>query len=335
MLGKTFEDAIALSGGEWQQLIINYVTYLFVFETLHISTVTTYLAGLQHRLAISDVPRSVWSQALHQTIRGFTRDEVSLFPHRRHIKIPFTRSMIKTAYEQILLKINEAQSIITLSNHAALCMGLMFLFRKSEYLTNARGKTKTINGLTATLLAHNCKLWYDNGQSFVASQGKLFPSNPPVFISIFLEVAKSDQLGKGAQRFFPADPLNPNCMVSIVYNYFKVADLRDNDPVFSGPHFIVSDIMVASVMKKTCVFLGMRVDLCSLHSLRIGGLVTLFAADVPDSLKQLAGRWKSTTSFLVYARATMSQFTNIAQALNNVSLVTADHIKQFYQYACI
>ena len=138
MLGKTFGEAIARSGGEWQQLIINYVTYLFVFETLHISTVTTYLAGLQHRLAISDVPRSVWSQALHQTIRGFTRDEVSLFPHRRHIKIPFTRSMIKTAYEQILLKINEAQSIITLSNHAALCMGLMFLFRKSEYLNQPR-----------------------------------------------------------------------------------------------------------------------------------------------------------------------------------------------------
>ena len=122
-------------------------------------------------------------------------------------------------------------------------------------------------------------------------------------------------------------------MVNIVYQYIRVADLTDNDPLFCSPHITISDKMLSKLLKTTCVISGIKPELCSLHSLRVGGLVTLFAANVPDSLKQLAGRWKSPTSFVVYARATMAQFSQIAQALNNVSLVTAEHIKQFYQYA--
>jgi len=335
LLEFTFDSVIRIPIPDWFQLVIAFVTYLFAFELLRISTITTYLAGLQHTLVTSDIPRTVWSPALHQTIRGFTRDEVALFPERRHIKIPFTRSMIKAAYDRILLKISYPNSIITLANHAALCMGLMFLFRKSEFLTGVDKKVKRTNNLTVTLLAKNCQLWYDDNSSFKASEGCLFPSLPPVYLSIYLEATKNDQFGKGAQRFFPADPSNPDCMVLIVFKYLRVADLRDDDPIFSGPHFTVSDAMLASLLRSTCLQLGIRADLCSLHSLRVGGLVTLFAADVPDSLKQLAGRWKSPTSFVVYARATMAQFGQIAQALNNPSLVTAEHIKQFYQYACL
>jgi hypothetical protein len=313
--------------------MLAYVTFLFAFELLRVSTITTYLAGLQHELVTNDIPRSVWSKPLHQTIRGFMRDEVEFFPHRRHIKVPFTRSMIKTAYEKLLLKYYGANSILSLGCHASMCMGLMFLFRKSEYLTGKDKKVKKTNGLTVTLLAKNCQLWYDDGSSFKASEGRKLPPTCPVFLSIYLEATKNDQFGKGAQRFFPADFSNPECMVNIVYNYIRVADLQDDDPLFAGPHITVTDSMLANLLKATCVISGIKADLCSLHSLRVGGLVTLFAADVPDSLKQLAGRWKSPTSFVVYARATMAQFNQIAQALNNVTLVTAQHIKQFYQFS--
>jgi len=47
-------------------------------------------------------------------------------------------------------------------------------------------------------------------------------------------------------------------------------------------------------------------------------------------LKQLAGRWASQQSFIVYARATLQQYATIANALNDPALVTADHIKMFY-----
>jgi hypothetical protein len=122
-------------------------------------------------------------------------------------------------------------------------------------------------------------------------------------------------------------------MVKIVFKYLQVANLSDNDAIFAGPHFTVTNFILAKILKQTCILSGIKSELCSLHSLRVGGLVTLFAADVPDSLKQLAGRWKSPTSFVVYARATMSQFAQIAKALNNPSLVTSTHIQQFYQYS--
>ena len=88
--------------------------------------------------------------------------------------------------------------------------------------------------------------------------------------------------------------------------------------------------MVSEMIKFTAVTSGLPGNRFSPHSLRVGGLVTLFAADVPDSLKQLAGRWASPQSFVVYARATLQQFGNIASALNDASLVTAEHVKMFY-----
>ena len=332
MLAFSFDSIIRLPIPDWTQFIIAYVTYLFAFELLRLSSITNYLAGLQHTLATSDIPRTVWSAPLHQTMRGYARDEVSLFPERRQIKIPFTRAMIKTAHQRLLSTIYGPHSIVTLANHAALCMGLMFLFRKSEFLTGLDKKVKKTNNLTVTLLSKNCQLWYEDGSSYKASEGRSLPSQPPVYLSIYLEATKNDQFGKGAQRFFPSDPSNPDCMVNIVYQYIRVADLTDNDPLFCSPHITISDKMLSKLLKTTCVISGIKPELCSLHSLRVGGLVTLFAANVPDSLKQLAGRWKSPTSFVVYARATMAQFSQIAQALNNVSLVTAEHIKQFYQF---
>ena len=75
---------------------------------------------------------------------------------------------------------------------------------------------------------------------------------------------------------------------------------------------------------------GIQPERVSLHSLRIGGLVALFAAGVPNDLKQLAGRWSHEKSFIAYARATMEQFAELAEALNNPRLVTCAHIRKLY-----
>jgi hypothetical protein len=85
------------------------------------------------------------------------------------------------------------------------------------------------------------------------------------------------------------------------------------------------------MMKHTATAAGVDSTKVSHHSLRVAGLVTLFAADVPDTLKQLAGRWADTRNFVTYCRATMQQFNQIGQALNNPYLVTIHHIKLFYQ----
>ena len=184
------------------------------------------------------------------------------------------------------------------------------------------------NGVVVTLLASNVHFWF--GNTPVASCDPLLPSAFPDLLSMFLPLSKGDPYKKGATRFFPIARDDPLCMVPFVYRYSLLAPLRPTDCFFAGPRYVVSSSTVSTVWKATAHALGVPADRVSCHSLRVGGLVVLFAADVPDSLKQLAGRWASQQSFIVYARATLQQYATIANALNDPALVTADHIKMFY-----
>ena len=308
-------------------LLLPYITYLFSFEELATTTITTYLAGLQHYFFTEDMPFSVWSPALHQCLKGFRKIEFSVAPVSQRVKLPFTLSLIFSCESMLLNR--HSDPFVRLSLLSALVVGFMFLFRKSEYLTDANRRPKITDNVVATLLASNVSFWYPGGASFQASSATL-PSTSPEMVSIFIPRAKGDPFGKGATRFFPAEPSNPRCVVSIFHRYAREAALRPHDCIFAGPRYTVTSTMVSDMIKATAFCCGLPTNRFSPHSLRVGGLVTLFAADVPDSLKQLAGRWASPQSFVVYARATMQQFGQIASALNNASLVTAEHIKMFY-----
>jgi hypothetical protein len=83
-------------------------------------------------------------------------------------------------------------------------------------------------------------------------------------------------------------------------------------------------------MKMTAKAAGLNPDRVALHSLRVGGLVSLFAAGAPAHLMVLAGRWASESSFVQYMRATMEQYEATGSALNRVDLVTSQHIQMLY-----
>ena len=294
------------------EIIKRFVSYLFTFEHLAYGTIKTYLAGVQYHLFLSDAGVSVWSPALHQVLKGFFRLESVERPLSLRHKLPFTRSMVESSRTLIL---DHLPPFEALSIYAALCMGLMFLFRKSEFLTDKHRRPKTTNGVVVTLLASNVHFWF--GNTPVASCDPSLPSALPDLMSMFLPLSKGDPYGKGATRFFPIARDNPLCMVSFVYRYALQAQLRPTDCFFAGPRYVVSSSTVSTVLKATAHALGVPADRISCHSLRVGGLVVLFAADVPDSLKQLAGRWASQQSFIVYARATLQQYATIANALND------------------
>jgi len=307
-----------------------FAVYLFTFEKLKTKTIINYLAGLQHKLVTIDAKQTVWSPALHQTMKGMKRDEAVYSPLAKRMKLPFVRQMILHANKLYFKKYKYTKPVLGAALHASMCLGLMFLFRKSEYLTNKTGLRKMVNNHPVTLIANDLQLWY--GENFYpASAGKHLPKQPPDMISIFLGYSKADQYGKGANRFFPAEPNNPDCMCKVIHHYCRIADLQPNQPIFAGPHVIITGEMISEYMKQTAIALGVDHNKVSHHSLRIAGLVTLFAAEVPDSLKQLAGRWADPRSFIIYARATMQQFKTISTALNNPQLVTVHHIKKFYQ----
>ena len=307
--------------------MIPYVTYLFTIEKLAHSTITTYLAGLQHHLHLNDHPISVWSPALHQCLKGFQKIEYSITPISKRVKLPFTLALIFNCYDSFIIQHHDP--FIRQALLASLVVGFMFLFRKSEYLTGPDRKPKITDNTVSTLIASNVSFWYGN-ISYPASEGNRIPITFPDMVSIFLPRSKGDPFGKGATRFFPSDPSNVRCVVGIFHRYVKSAQLQPHNCIFAGPRFVVTDTMVSDMIKFTAITSGLPDNRFSPHSLRVGGLVTLFAADVPDSLKQLAGRWASPQSFVVYARATIQQFGNIASALNNSTLVTAEHIRMFY-----
>ena len=330
LIGLTLATVLSFTQWQFQDIILQFVAYLFIMQKMQTTSITNYLAGVQNHLATNDVPLKVWSPAVHQSLKGHRRDEAVYLPQNKKMKFPFTNSMILQTRTKTLAKLIQTNPFLANAIDAAMCMGLMFLFRKSEYLTKKDGKPKYINKHVATLQAKNVQVWYGT-TGYPAHLSFQLPSHPPDMISMFLPFSKNDHFGKGATRYFPAEPNNPNCMVKRTHRYLRAATLRPDDPIFAGPRATISAELVAKVMKDTARKLGIDETKIAMHSLRIGGLVTLYAADVPDSLKQLAGRWQSPTSFIVYARATMQQFGQIAKALNNPDLVTETHIKLFYQ----
>lgn len=106
--------------------------------------------------------------------------------------------------------------------------------------------------------------------------------------------------------------------------------MRPGDYFFAGPKFVVHSKLVSTVMKLTAAAAGLSGERVALHSLRVGGLVALFAAGAPAHLMVLAGRWASESSFVQYMRATMEQYEAIGAALNRVDLVTSEHIRMLY-----
>ena len=268
---------------------------------------------------------SIWTPQLTRVVTGIQRINALENPAYKKVKFPFGLHMINVAFTNLL---NSGATFPERAMHASLCMGFMFLFRKSEFLTDSSGRPKLRGSIPMTLSSDDTFLWY--GDTSYSANCTDIPKLVPDFISMFLPFTKGDQFGKGATRFFPCDKENPNCLVKVVHAYLLEAKLKPGQSLFASDAFMVSHDAIAKLMKATAVFCNIPADRVSCHSLRIGGLVTLFAADVPDSLKQLAGRWSSEKSFIMYARATMTQYETIASALNNPNLVTADHMKRFY-----
>ena len=321
--------------------MLPYAAYLFIIENLSAKTIRTYIAALQYFLFSNDyIKTSVWTPRLNQSLKAYVLQESRERPLSQRHKLPITLSMIFWGYHNVIKSPSHPfwpNQSISMYAHvpfvhsallASLCMGFMFLFRKSEYLTGPDRSPKIANSQIHTLIAADTNFWY--GDLAYPASSPSFPSTLPTMLSIYLPLSKGDPLGKGATRFFPADPNNPSCLVSIIFAYVRQANLSKSDCLFAGPRFVVTSTMVDFMIKYIAAGSGLNSQRFSPHSLRVGGLVSLFAANVPDHLKQLAGRWSDPKSFITYARATIQQFTQISTSLNDHSLVTADHIHKFY-----
>ena len=325
-MNLTIDDVAILESSEVHNLIRKFVTWMFVYEGLKDNTIASYQSGVQYNLSTNNITQiNLNHSILTQLKHGITREVSVETPLFNRSKWPFTRKMVQIAYKVIL---KGAPTFSLKAIHAALCLGLMFLFRKSEYLTDNKGNGKIKEGEIITLLSENVTLWYGDNHPINATC-EVIPDIPPTALSMFLPRSKGDPYGKGATRYFPADTGNPNCLVKIIWEYIKEAKLRRGQHLFATPRIIVTGNIIKNVMKQTAEYLNMPAKL-STHSLRIGGLVMMYAANVPDDMKVLAGRWATIRSVSPYARATIEQYSIIAKALNNMNLVQPEHMKILY-----
>ena len=197
-----------------QRSILPYVSYLFVIEGLRLSTINTYLAGLQHFLITHDILQStIWSKPLHQLLKGFQYQESVERPMSIRHKLPLTLSIIFNGYNQVIsnptspfwrsqsLSLWSTSPFVKHSFLAALCFGFMFLLRKSEFLTNSDRIPKITQSRVATIIASNTHFWF--GETPCPAHGPFPPTGYPDMMSIYLPISKGDPFGKGATRFFP------------------------------------------------------------------------------------------------------------------------------------
>jgi hypothetical protein len=208
--------------------------------------------------------------------------------------------------------------------------GFGFGLRRSEFLTNQTGQS-FVRGLPFQgLRAENVSIYFKD-HVFTAdeySSGRV-PIQCPDSISINLSSSKSDQYGKGATRFLMSDG-RPDCIVKVIHDYLHDTKLHRGQPLFHTTSFTVTDISINNTFKAARIHLGLPSANMSTHSLRIGGLATLVAADTSEALKVLHGRWAGPSSIKAYVRATMADFERISQALNNRDLYTANHVRLLY-----
>ena len=168
-------------------------------EGLHLSTITTYLAGLQHFFLVNDVTQSsIWTKQLHQVLKGFQHQEAVERPMSLRHKLPLTLSMIFQGYHQVIsnpqspfwqansLTLWATSPFVRQALFASLCMGFMFLFRKGEFLTNTDRIPKVSHSRVATLTASNTHFWFNNVP--ISASGP-FPLNAhPDMVSIYLPI---------------------------------------------------------------------------------------------------------------------------------------------------
>lgn len=307
-------------------LACTFAAYSFFFRGLQPGTIRSYLQGVDHHLKMSNIiAHTLWHPALNQTLQGIDRESSFETALINKSKLPFSLPLILLARSHVLANASTFELHAVFS---ALCLGFMFLLRKSEFLTDKHGKGRVERGVHYTLLSDVVLLYW--GDFCYPSTSRFLPNTPPDYISIFLPRSKGDPMGKGATRFFPRQKGAGFCLVTTIYIYVLHAGLRPGDYFFAGPKFVVSSSILSYTMKAASEAAGLSPDRATLHSLRVGGLVSLFAAGVPAHLMTLAGRWASEASFIQYMRASMEQYETIAHALNRVDLVTAQHIKRLY-----
>ena len=143
--------------------------------------------------------------------------------------------------------------------------------------------------------------------------------------------AKNDVLGEGHRFDFPAVATNSEKAYDIAHDCFRWAICAR--PLMGHPFlsfkgkWVLKYHTLSAAVKKVAVEMGFDPSKFRTHSLRIGGASMLAAANVPDYVIQVQGRWKSL-AFLEYVRIAKKTFDSALAAIVNTEGLTVCDVRR-------
>ena len=244
-----------------------------------------WLLGLSHSTVSGKLAAIRWQhvvEGLPNPLEGKLRLRAALRKLKKmkgdgHSKLPVTADMLQHVKRSMDMTNNRDVTV-----WAALCFGWFFCLRQSEYLADGGvfDAKRALCGWKVLPLA--------KGQPTAEWESA-------DALSIFIEVAKTDQDRQGCTRTVHAS----GSELCVVEAYKQLRRMRGstwdaNGPLLEEPGgWIASREAVATALKKAAVELNFPASDFATHSLRIGGATALFGAGVPFEEVRRFGRWAS------------------------------------------
>jgi hypothetical protein len=261
---------------------------------------------------------------------GLTNIYNKLNPKALRTKIPFGLDMALKA-QTLMNKEHrfEPQHNVVIASllrdriYLAMAVGIFFMLRKSEHMTN--------NGDETTLLRGNIIFYYLNNEiipyNLVGNSG-----HQAHRVFLLIKYSKKDQHGYGRRLVHIRQPTTAgsSCIVQLLEIWIK--QTRDRYEALPSHHlYFVPDkrvplllpAEVVSEMRNTTASLGVSTkSQTSTHSLRYGGATMMAAAGFPQYLIAHYGGWsENSQSLKLYTKLPLeaiervsSQFSNAAQS---------------------
>ena len=254
-----------------------------------------YLGGIKSYFVENKVKNYftavVGSEYLRFIKRGYRKIHAITHPEGEAKKIAFTMEMcnhVAPALDRLgLYKDPLKREAILL----AISLGIFYLLRKSEYLPTSKSRRG--------------RKW--KYVRFLDRRGNVIPWESVGKIQamemiLYVEKSKTDQFGLGRLVRHKLMP-GPNCivrrMVAWAVKCRNLYGATSEDYIFQiKERVLVSDVELATAMKRTVEYLGWDSSKVSAHSLRYGGATMLAAAGLPQYVIAYFGGWTADSKAL-------------------------------------
>ena len=302
-------------------VVVSFVQKLCIEEELCPGTVSVYLSAVRyyfklHNLDISFL-ESPWISAARTGINLIYR---ATHPIAGRKALPFVCAMIMHA-QSVTFNTGSAKDMVinTAFKIASVCM-----MRVSEYLPGAEGVAHWLRSEDVGF-----RLW-DN-RIIPSWRAYLHKWKEVQSVLINVRGGKNDIEREGHIFEFAAVATNSERAYDIPYDCFQWAILAQ--PLLGHPflsykgEWVLKYHTLSAAVKKVAVEMGFDPSKFRTHSLRIGGASMLAAANVPDYVIQVQGRWKSL-AFLEYIRIAKRSFDSALAAIVNIDGLSICDVKR-------